>query len=106
MITPVYVPAASVDAFAFTVSVAGALDPELVTVSHSESEVAVNGTVLPLPSAVTWIICDDGFCTLPWPLNVNAVGETCSTGLLVTTRVTGSVVTLGWPETPTTTVVV
>jgi len=59
---PVYVPAARVDVLAFTVSVAGADELELVTVSHDESEVAVNGTVLPLPIVVTCTDCDDGAC--------------------------------------------
>jgi len=46
-------PAASSAALAATVSVAGAVELGLVTVNQGESAVAVNGTVLPVPSAVT-----------------------------------------------------
>jgi hypothetical protein len=53
MMLPLYVPAARLELFTLTVSVAGAFGLELVTVSHGESEIAENGTVLPLPSAVT-----------------------------------------------------
>lgn len=94
MTSPSKVPAASDDPSAVTVSVAGALVPDDFTVSHGTSVVAVNGTVFPVPIAVTCTDCDAGVCELPaTPLNVNAVGETWRTGLLVTTRVTGIVVT-------------
>ncbi len=104
---PTYVPAASSEALAVTVSVAGALVPELVTVSQGASDVAVNGTVFPVPSAVTWIDCDAGaWLLVAGPLNVMAVCERCSTGLFVTTNVTGNVVTFGCPATAMVTVVV
>ena len=100
-------PAASVDGFAATVSVAAALPLEGVTVSHGESEVAVNGTTLPVPIAVSCTVCVAGDTLLPaFPLKVSAVFERCSTGLLVTTSVTGNVKTFDCPVTAIVTVVV
>jgi len=54
-------PAASVDAFAEIVSVAGAFPLAGVTVSHAESAVAVNGTMFPFPTAVNCTVCEAGF---------------------------------------------
>src|SRR5579885_2519331 len=106
VIVPLNVPAETTAGFAVTVNVAGALEPELVTVSHGESEVAVNGTILPMPSALTCIVCEGGADPPLDPLKVSDVGVTCRTGLLVITNCTGSVITLACPEIAIRTVVV
>ena len=77
---------------------AGELVPELVAVSHDAFEVTVNGTVLPVPMVDTWNDCAATVCVPPaGPLKFSDVGETFSTGFVVTTRLTGMVVVPPWP---------
>jgi hypothetical protein len=95
---PVYVPAARVEALAFTVTVAGALALEDVACSHGESDVTVNGTAFPIPTAVTCRDCPAGVGDEPViPVKVRLSLDSCKTGFVVTTSVTGSEVT-GCPD--------
>ena len=87
-------------------TVAGAVVPDAVAVSHVALGVTVNGTILPAPIALTLTVCEATPC-VPFvcPVKVSSVGETFRTGFVVTTSVTGIGVTLP-PETSTVTVVV
>ena len=79
--------------------------PCSVVVIQSAFDVTVNGTMLPVPVADTETVCVDTLCALPAvPVKVRAVGETDSTGFVVTTSDTGSAVTMA-PPTETETVV-
>jgi hypothetical protein len=87
------------DAFTLTVTVPGALRLEDVAVSHGESDVTVKGTRFPVPTAVTWKDCDAGDCVLLGaPVKVRLEVDKCNIGFVVTTKVTGIEVTIGWPE--------
>ena len=86
-------------------SIAGEAVPEAVAVIQSALVFTVNGTVLPLPTVLTWTSCEVTLVVPPaWPVKFSAVGDTLSTGFVVTTRVTGIAVTLP-PETITDNVV-
>ena len=81
--------------FTSTVTVAGAVVPDCDVVSQSVFDETVNGTELPVPTVETWMVCDEALCDAPaWLVNVSDVGEILSTGLVVTTSVTGMVVTV------------
>jgi hypothetical protein len=59
--------------------------PDGVAVSHSAFDVAVNGTVFPVPTEPTCNVCDGTDCEPPaCPVNVSDVGEICNTGFAVT----------------------
>jgi hypothetical protein len=80
---------------------------EELAVSQGESEVTVKGTVLPVPTELTWNDWEAGLCEDPAePEKFRAVVDTCSTGLAVTTSVTGTEETVALLLVPIRTVVV
>jgi hypothetical protein len=100
-------PAARFDDIAVTVTVPGAVELDSVAVSHGEFDVTVNGIGLPVPIWFTWKDCEAGFCAEPSPpMKLSIEDVSVSTGLLVTTSVTGIEVTSVDAEVPTVTVVV
>ena len=87
--------------------VAAAVELDAVACNQGESDDTLTGIVLPFPTAFTWNDCPAGVCdaAVP-PVKVNVVVESCSTGFVVTTRVTGIDATEVCPESETITVVV
>ena len=79
---------------------------EAVAVIHAALVVTRNGTMFPAPTVLTLKVCAETLCVASaCPVKFNAVGETVSTGLVVTASVTGIAVTLP-PETLTDNIVV
>lgn len=74
--------------------VAGEVLPDEVAVNHDALGVTVNGTMLPDPTVLTCTVCEETL-EVPElaPVKFSEVGETFSTGLLVTTSETGIAVT-------------